>query len=784
MIWLSTLSLAAALLPAPARPQPRYPTPASAGFHHCALIYDRAQRSRTDLAPYVARQEGGRAREWLFDAFLFLVYTSERGIRTEMGLTNRVDWQYQLDRWFAPGRDLAALDEAVAAASRDLGKPEPRRIMLSIPYPNPAVRDFADVTGDGVAEDLGTPAGRQAVLAWYVGEARRRFADAHYRHLTLWGFYWMREDMGEADVERVRDAAAVVHAGGSKLLWIPWHRASGWDRWREAGIDVAVMQPNYAFWSSNHNGRVRRNRLAVNADLVRQAGLGVEMEVGDAIGSDTDRRAFLHYLADGRLGRLGYQAGAQAWYLGTDQVEQLAASRDPAARACYTAMAGYVAGRTVPDPEPPLRWRWRQEPGRRVGEAALSKPSWIGDVEVYLDDPPPAWQGAVEVGVKAPGERAWSGGGWAIRASRDETSGRHQCVVVPVSRRAAAVRVTLRSREGGRPAPQPSVCLNPTGERDRRRHLALGRPYNVEPGWPAAYGDDGHELTDGIVPEAGFSSGKTVGWYGTDAAVSFDLGREAPIDRVEVCCSGGSAAAVNWPARAMVLLSTNAPMPGVGAGTGALPGGLQWLAPKPVVVDHSRSATDLDGRLVFEAPAATRARYVSLVLGANAWLMLSEVRIWSQGSNLAPASRYTLSPAPTPRDASAPSYPDDACKLTDGVAATGFVPARLAGWSDDAPRTVLIDLGVAEKVREVTLWCLGGGLYDIHTPGSILAEVSEDGVAWVPLASAQPSAVDDGAGCRAVSVRLSAAAARRARRVRLQVRRSRGWAMLSEIEVR
>lgn len=786
LLALAGLDLPGAALAQPAAPG--YPDPRAAGFHQCALIYDRPQRSAADLLPYVARTRQGRAREWLFDAFLFLVQESGAGVRTEYGQTRRPDWEYQLDRWFAPGRDLAALDAAISSAARSLGAPPPRRIILSIPYPNPAVHAFGDVDGDGREEDLATAEGRRAVLRWYVTEARRRFASAHYRHLELWGFYWMREDMDAGDEARITDAAAIVHVQGVRLLWIPWFRAPGWDRWKEAGFDVALMQPNYAFWSSTHNGRVRRNRLAVCAELARRAGLGVEMEAGDVTSHDADRRAFYHYLADGAPGRLGYQRGAQAYYLGVDLVERMAAARDPKNRALYDALADYVAGRAVRDPDARTTWRWhagaRGDPSVRIGEARFGRAERVDDVEVYLDEPGSVWRGIVRVEVRATDRSAWSGAGWAIRASRSDSDGRHQVVVAPVRREACALRITLTSQSKGMRVPTVTADINTAGEGRRLNHLALGKPYRVTPGWPAAYGDDGAKLTDGIVPAAGFPSGQTVGWYGVEAAVSFDLGRSVPVDRLEVCCSGGSAAAVNWPRDAVALLSATEPLPSATSGTGAMPTGLRWIAPGPVLIDRVRSATEMDGRLVFTVSPAASARYVTFLLDADGWLMLSEVRIFSRGRNVAPSGRYTLDPQPTPRQTGAPTYPDDGRKLTDGRVAEGFSPVQVAGWSDDAPRQIEIDLGQASTVREVTVWCLTGGLYAIHAPASVTAEASLDGSNWVMLGVAHPAEAAGAPTCRADPLRIRAARPVRARLLRVKVRHSEGWAMLSEVEVR
>ena len=168
-----------------------YLRPGQAGFHHCALIYERTQRTADDLLCYVARVRQGKPVEWLFDSLLFLRFSMPSGVRTDEGPMTQADWQRHLDDWFSPGRDLSALDEAVERASAVLGKPPaPRTVMLSIPYPNPRVHGFR--LPDGSAVHLGTEEGLERAARWYVQEAARRFQRANYRHLRLWGFYWMR----------------------------------------------------------------------------------------------------------------------------------------------------------------------------------------------------------------------------------------------------------------------------------------------------------------------------------------------------------------------------------------------------------------------------------------------------------------------------------------------------------------------------------------------------------------------------------------------------------------
>jgi len=71
-----------------------YPSPRAAGFHHCALIYYRAQRTAADLLPYVAEVEDGEPADWLFDSFLFLIYGGlPSGQNPMTGDTTLADWR-------------------------------------------------------------------------------------------------------------------------------------------------------------------------------------------------------------------------------------------------------------------------------------------------------------------------------------------------------------------------------------------------------------------------------------------------------------------------------------------------------------------------------------------------------------------------------------------------------------------------------------------------------------------------------------------------------------------
>ncbi|HSV74679.1 MAG TPA: DUF4855 domain-containing protein, partial [Chthonomonadales bacterium] len=776
------------------RQEPGYLTPEAAGFRQCVLIYDRPERSADDLLPYVSRWIDGAPRAWNFDAFLFLIQASHRGVRTEIGETQREDWAYHLDRWFAPGRDLAALDEALHRAAAVLGEPPaPRAVILSIPYPHPAVRDFGDVDGDGRSEDLSTAAGRDAVLRWYLGEARARFRAAGYRRLRLWGFYWMREDVPATEQHLPQEAARLVRAGGERFLWIPWFRAPGYDRWREMGFDAAILQPNYAFHSWHHHGTVRANRLSLAAELARRHGMGIEIEAGSVDTSLPDRRAFVQYLAMGGRSALGYQQGASAHFLGVDTVERLARSADPALRNLYALLCDYVAGDAVTDPDISLEWRTRRHGGVTEAVALMpavgggGEPAVPGLLDVFLDEPDPqrAWRGHVTVEVRIAGSRAWTPAGWALRGAPDASAGRWQVVTVPVGKAGEALRVRLTDAPG---SPRPTVSSYSPDFWDvgaANNHLARGRPYRFSRTAQAAYGDSGRELTDGSLAPGGFGSGETVGWHGQPVAVLFDLGRPMLVERVEAHCSGGGYAAVNWPASAVVTFARHQPPPDALAGRGALPDGFAWSGGSPAVETFRRGPTDLDGRIDFRPERPLRARWVNLLFAPNAWLMLSEVRIVSGGRNVAPDATYTLAPLPTAPETGAVRYADDGRKLTDGLTADTFMPGRLVGFQQETDATATVDLGTEMEVRTVRVHALAGGLYGIRAPAGATVELSADGERWSPPVEAErPVVTEDGARAEQYILAAALRPGSRARHVRVQLRRAGGWAMLSEIEVR
>lgn len=772
MILLSAAAVAGA----------EYPTTQQAGFHHCVLIYEAKVRGVEQFAYYVANDNG-----YLFDAFLFLHQLTKSGKSTFYGETQKADWDDELETWFAPGRDLHALDEALERAKEKHGPVAKRQVMLTIPYPNAKVKDFGDVDGDGIGEDLASSEGRAKVAKWYIETTARRFAEAGFRNLEFWGLYWMNEGASDADVAIVRQFSDAVHAASKRMLWIPWYLAPGWQRWREMGVDVAIMQPNYAFLTI-HRGSIQRNRLIANARFARREGMGVEIEMPMSWRLPGGPLLFRHYLRDGAADREGYQQAATAYYLNGTTVEELGVSTDPKAQALYTDLCAYVQNQTVAEPDAAAQWLvqgkiapWlgdhRQTQGRPVLEAEAAVPRRLyGTLEVMLHEPEQSWRGMVVVEGRGSAGAHWQPAGWALRSQRTERDGPWQAFSVPIAGGWERLRVKFSGAYGApcvsELTPQPPLFEGAV-------HLAQDAPYTWSGQAQPLYGDSGGELTDGRIPEAGFPSGETVGWTGPPATISFDLQSPAELTHAEVHLQGGSYAAVNWPRSAVMMVSDDEPARRT-AGTGALPSNLTWVAPEPVVVDRKRSETDLDGHLTFRPSRPVRGRYVTFVMEPIVHLMVSEICLFSDGQNIVAGKEYVLQPPPSPRKMPE-TYPDDGRKLTDGQI-TDFAPRAIVGWHDEAEHTAVVDLQSPCRVDQVLVWTMIGATVGIAPLASATVSLSTDGRTWREAGTAEPAVVPPSPSTPcACTVDTKGQIARY---VQVVARRGQGWGMLSEIEVR
>lgn len=317
------------------------------GASDIVLIYqggtDRLPWTVEQFAPYVSAR-GSRGREhWLFDGFLFIEYRDNRGHDYASGYGHKParqeDWLWLIERNFAPGTGVSALDQAINLASERLGAPErPRQVILTLPQPIPSLRNWGTLNGRAV--DFADPKDRIAACRWHIETALAKWETLHPQHLKLAGFYWVAED-SSLDVTILREVAKIIRARGLRFFWIPFWRAAGAGNWSRLGFDAAYQQPNHFFHPD-----VKDKRLddACAFALRHRMGLEFEFDKRACDSPDLYRPRLYSYLRVFEANRVGKRS-AMAYYEGGGALLQMFHSSDKRCREDYQAVADWVIGR-------------------------------------------------------------------------------------------------------------------------------------------------------------------------------------------------------------------------------------------------------------------------------------------------------------------------------------------------------------------------------------------------------------------------------------------------------
>lgn len=651
-----------------------YPRPEEAGFHHCALVYEGSRRRAEDFLPYVAKQTPGEpAGDWAFDAFLFLIH-GIRGRNTEIDKLTMTDFQTIIERYFAPGRYLDGLDRAIEMTAAAKGAAPPRRkVIIAIPWLNPLVADFGNIGGKRIS--LATAAGRDAAMVWYVDQIRRRF-EGKYRHLELWGFYWMRENISSTP-HVVKAAAKIIHEAGLKLLWIPYYMATGHDRWRDFDVDVAIMQSNYIFNGFHSGGACRANRLTVNARRCRECGLGFEIELSAGEMNAEARHSFYRTLEAGW--DLGYQRAATAYFLGGSL--ECSCSDDPEQRAVYSTLCDYIAGRRISAPRSDS-WDIRRDGCRILASCRFDTPTRVGNVDVFFNESgEPGWHGRARLtGIDVSGVSRPLG--WALRTTCDPDDLHLQSLTVPAGAEVVALELEL-DRAGSLDIAEISVD----------RHGVVM--------------DLSAHCTAATIEPAGFdrtvNAGISVchGFYAQETEIFREYRPDAPVECDEITVETASGAA----AAALVTTALAA-----ANGTGS--------APEAEVFIGSVNR----GRISFRFPARLLDSF-AVVERVNGFAGFGRIGFRLGGKTVKCGGLASIGHRGTAHMGGL--YYDDGV-----VATTGVVPPDLNGmllWVGAAPRELAVE---AAGCREILLKFMYGVLQGAEAPSQVEYAVSEDGKAW------------------------------------------------------
>ncbi|WP_062108687.1 DUF4855 domain-containing protein [Bacillus niameyensis] len=320
------------------------------GIHNLVLLYNGwyangfGDWTKDKLLPYVSYvDQAGEPQDWFFDGVLFLGLQSpnKRDFMEVSIPTNKDDWQWYLDKTFAPDGDMEQLNEAAKEVATKLEEPDHKvKVILMVPYPSMNQQNFGDVDGDGKTEIFDynlighdeAYRNKQKALEWYINEATEYWEAAGYSHLELSGLYWLSEKVNlqsSHEIDMIHWMKEQTEAKELAFLWMPYMDAVRSHQWEESGFGAAAMQPSYFFDGKDPS------RIETAANLAKRYGMGVEIEVNEeVIYHEEWRQRYLAYLNGGI--DFGYMDNAfKAYYQGGDTYYRGAYSTDPKARATY-----------------------------------------------------------------------------------------------------------------------------------------------------------------------------------------------------------------------------------------------------------------------------------------------------------------------------------------------------------------------------------------------------------------------------------------------------------------
>jgi hypothetical protein len=726
--------------------------PKAGGIRDLMLIYlGKEDWAPKDFLPYVAylgKENAKKPLDWFYDSYLMLAYGgAPSGEEYIDGATNRSDWQYYLDELlFKEGRSLSALETCIRDVENQLG-PRGRKtpVIIMIPYPSTAQKDFGDVDGDGRSEDLSQPADRLKAVRWCVDEILRRWERAGLSTLSLWGFYWMNEGIGPHDEAIVRATADYVHQRGYGLHWIPYYNAPGCDKLPQLGIDFAVLQPNYAFMEQSGR-RPDEQRLEDTARQARKWRLGIEIEMTASLSALSERNNLWDYLVHGRDEFGGYMRGAvHAYYQGTYAIAGLCYSKSPADRALYEALYQFAKGtfqgeRTTFSRHSVYRIHGQlaseyPDDGQKLTDGRFAATladahrfvGLLGDhPQIELDLGDVHRIEGVEVRIKKPLEQAgavtgkanriglprsitvatstmgqtWESAGFDCRWSATRGDGvlsgsiRHEFP----ARDARFVRITL-DQDPERITLVDEMAVLPTVS------LADGASYALSPAPARPQADDDCSLlVDGLYARPSQLAAGTVSWAtGQEATILLELPHTRHVGSLRIHVANHAEAGPE--AIGQIRVTTRAD------------GSAAWQTVDAAVRSGNHFLVDARASLAKELRVVVTPQ-------PGRKVALDEIEIY-RAESLARGKPYDLVPAHPEK------YGDpERTRLTDGVISQqGFGDGRMVGWyGHDVEAT--LDLEQSHAIDGARVHAEGGGVGAVHFPARIDVLLSQDGRNW------------------------------------------------------
>jgi hypothetical protein len=668
------------------------------------------------------------SRDIIFDTITIIVERTLSGSATAYS-TNKQDWIWLLESKFTgPYGILSNITQAL----NQLNIPNKKlQIIIMLPYVDPiGQQQFSSTLNFSIQND------RQQAIEWYIDTIITEMKK--YSQLYLWGIYLMREDINLGINEQVTlEISQIVHLRQLRLLWIPYSSAINWNNWLNLGIDVAILQPGYAFSSPLMQGTLNAGRLRATAKLAQKYGLGVEIEINQGASTEYEIALLQNYLAQGFID--GYQFVPTAYFL--SNYETIARSK----KAC-DLLRNYTSGRRI---EPTFisntKWIWTNNHNLQA-TINISSNMTPTAIRINWSSDQKYWFGRVIVEglIKINSDYQWkllSSNEIGEKNWRDED---WTSTLLPFSLLPSQIIISLRVSFIG-----SSMLTSLTDEdliiEQIPNGIALqtstGAPYRISPSmysYNPQYGDLTSQTISsfnrGLLTDKQWSTGEwqsmmSIGWvndlsYNSYIRIAIDFGNQINVDQILIRSHGGSYASINWPNIARVLISNDCIPFSPHSSSDCT------VKSYPCTVRNITGGTDTNQGGILSFTLSDSLRWATLEFQPNGWLMIDEIQAFVNGRDISDLIKYYLLTPPTSKSPSSSlSYPDNGVRLTDGVIAGTMGP--ITGWMKGDPHSVTIDLLMNRIIREASVWALIKSDWAISPPNSIIISTSLDGLTWV-----------------------------------------------------
>jgi len=706
-----------------------YPTIDHAGFHHNALLYIDGNHSPEQLIFWLTGSyESIDSRDVIFDTITIIVERTPSNSATAYS-TNKQDWIWFLEtKLSSPYGILSNLTQALNQLN-PLNKK--LQIIVMLPYIDPfGQQEFSSTLNLSIQNH------RQQAIEWYIDTVIEQVK--RYSKLYLWGIYLMREDITYGINEQITlEISEIVHKKELRLLWIPYTSASNWNNWTKLGIDIAILQPGYAFASPLMQGTLNAGRLRATAKLAQKYGEGVEIETNQGASTEYEIALLQNYLAQGFID--GYQYVPTAYFLGN--YDTIARSK----KAC-DLLRNYTLGLRI---EPTFiwntRWIWTTNEklqatinissdiipkGIRINWSPKNQ-NWFGRVLVegfIMMNNNSTWKSLSSIEI---GEKNWRDEDWTS-------------ILLPFSLLSSQIIQSLRVSfisSSFLPSLTDEDLIIEQISNGIALQSSTGAPYRISPSmysYNPQYGDISSQTLSnfnrGLLTDRQWSTGEwqstmSIGWveessYHRYIRIAIDFGNIISVDQILIHSHGGTYGAINWPNIARILTSIDcvpfSPYSSSDCNVKSYPSTDRIIT----------GGTDTNQGGILSFTLSNSLRWATLEFQPNAWFMIDEIQAFVNGLDISNLITYYLLSPPTSKSISSTiAYPDDGVRLTDGVIAGVMGP--ITGWIKSEPHSITIDLLVGRIIREASVWALIKPDWAISPPSSIIIHTSLDGLTWI-----------------------------------------------------